>query len=83
MPNTKTKPASKKPANKKPAAKPAVTLAMVAERLGVSNTKALRVRVRRILGDGKAVVGKGKRYGWNSWKDRELVRLMKALQTNS
>ena len=83
----KNQPAEKQPATTtaKPAAakQPAtstqgVTLRMLAEKLGVSSEKSLRSRIRRI--NGGPVVGRGGRYHWDSWKDQDLVALMKKLE---
>lgn len=73
---------TKKPAATKPAAKPAnkeVTLQDVADKLGVTDTKSLRARIRRIKGGGSQV-GKGGRYGWKSFNDPSLKALMKQLK---
>ena len=90
MPATKTaaRPATKKPAtSNRPAAKVAkngsgnvITLAMLADRLGVSEKghKGLRQRIRTALPKGETP-GKGKRYQWTSWKDPQLLKLIKLL----
>ena len=70
------KPAVAKPAASKPAAGNGVTLSMVAEKLG-RDPKSVRASIRRIRGGSQ--VGRGSRYGWTSWKDSDLVDLMKEL----
>jgi hypothetical protein len=76
------KPARKAQKPKRPAAQqktkqPNVSLADVAAKLGVSDQKSLRARIRRIRGG--AQVGKGGRYGWNSFSDPDLKSLLKEL----
>jgi DNA-binding transcriptional regulator PaaX len=82
---TKQKPA--KPANKEdkkqPAAKPAaVTVKQIAKKVG-RDERSVRSSIRRILGDGKAVVGKGKRYAWRSWNDPQVKKIMTALKSKA
>lgn len=85
-----TKPATKKPAAKGPAkpatVKPAaakakestsVTMKDLAAKVG-RDTKSVRASVRRILGG--AQVGKGGRYKWKSWDDKQLKELLVELQ---
>lgn len=78
----KTKPATKE-AKSKPATKPAaVTVKQIAKKVG-RDERSVRTSIRRILGDGKAVVGKGKRYGWKSWNDPQVKKIMTGLSKNS
>lgn len=68
---------SRKPAAvRKPAtAKAKVTVQTLADRLNMT-PKALRRRIRTILGDGKAVVGRGRRYGWPSFSHPEVKKIL-------
>ena len=95
MAETTKKPATEQPANgkaKKPATKaqpatgqkPAaqaegVTLRMLADKLGAKSEKTLRARIRRI--NGGPVVGRGGRYHWDSWNDKDLKVLIEKLST--
>jgi hypothetical protein len=80
---TTTKPAAKEPAKKPAPKKPAVvaeggvTLKDLAAKLN-REPKSLRASIRRIMGGPQ--VGKGSRYHWDSWNDKELKELMSSLQ---
>lgn len=70
---------AKQPASRRKAVKKAnVTINDIANKVDM-DPKSVRARVRRLLGDGKAVVGRGRRYGWSSWNDPQVKRIMKAL----
>jgi hypothetical protein len=70
------KPATQKPAVAKKAESKGITLKDVAEKLN-RDPKSVRASIRRILGG--AQVGKGKRYLWSSWDDKQLKALMSDL----
>ena len=68
-----TKPAVKKPATKQVRKKGTVGIKDIAAKLD-RDEKSVRASIRRILGGPQ--VGKGGRYSWSSWDDKQLKKLM-------